>query len=88
MTQDVVFYTGGTIDRINQETKPVATEFPQQTKITQTGESKSWNSLRSDRRSADQENEQAEVDDGPRDNRPEWQKIGARGGRSKPNRKR
>ncbi len=24
---------------------------------------------------------------GPRDNRPEWQKIGSRGGRSRPNRK-
>lgn len=75
----------GMIERIHQETKPVATEFPQPTKITQTGESSSWNSLRSDRRIDD---EQAEADDGPRDNRPEWQKIGARGGRSRPNRKR
>ena len=76
----------GVIDRINQETKPVANEIWQPEKITQTGTpATALHSIRSDRRSGEYEQEPCEAEDYSTDRRPEWQKIGARGGRSRPN---
>lgn len=71
------------------QTEPVVYKEEPRKELDQTGGtdrvlSTKHNSIRSDRRSCD---EPAESEDYPTDNRPEWQKIASRGGRSRPNKR-